>query len=498
MRSEPVELLTRPQRLHVVSPIFLLLKQARQLVPVLFAFVLIRRQLAFLVPVLLALMALTVLQWWRRTWEFDGRSLVVDEGVLNRKHRVVPVDRIQQVNLRRSLVHRVLGVASVRVETAGGSGGSEVDLDVISLAEAERLREVLLRAKAGAALGDLPAVATPEGQPAPAQVAPPERVVARLSLGQVALAGVTGARAAAALAVLGPIIQYGDDFHLLGRLFGWVDPEQVAGLGPVVLGAAGLAALVVWFGLAAGASVLTDYGFTMVIRGSDLRVRRGLLERREAVVPLARIQVVRVEESVLRRALRMGAIRVQSAGSGGRRQQDADRVAIPLLPRAAFAAVLDQLLPGAVPVPALARPPSAARRRAVVRAVRNTVPFAAGLGLLGWLLGGPPLTAAVVVVLLACAFVLGLAAWANLGHARVGRFLYARTGALIRTTSVVPTAKAQSARVTATPFQRRSGLATLHVDVAGPGPTPRVVDEAAGRAEWLLDSVLERQTTQGG
>jgi uncharacterized membrane protein YdbT with pleckstrin-like domain len=41
-------------------------------------------------------------------------------------------------------------------------------------------------------------------------------------------------------------------------------------------------------------------------------------------------------------------------------------------------------------------------------------------------------------------------------------------------------------------LQRRAGLATLHVDVAGGGSTPRVVDAAEATAEELLQVVLGR------
>jgi uncharacterized membrane protein YdbT with pleckstrin-like domain len=59
-------------------------------------------------------------------------------------------------------------------------------------------------------------------------------------------------------------------------------------------------------------------------------------------------------------------------------------------------------------------------------------------------------------------------------------------------TAVVPVAKAQSGSVRSSVFQRRAGLATLHVDVAGGGPTPKVLDEAEATAEELLQVVLGR------
>jgi putative membrane protein len=88
----------------------------------------------------------------------------------------------------------------------------------------------------------------------------------------------------------------------------------------------------------------------------------------------------------------------------------------------------------------------------------------------------------------------GLAGYRGRGHARRGGFLYARQGVAIRVTTVVPVAKAQSGSVRSSLFQRRRGLATLHVDVAGGGPTPKVLDEAEPTAEELLQVVLGRSS----
>jgi putative membrane protein len=485
-----VERLARPQRLHVVTPIFLLIRQARQLV-FLLAIAAVQRWWGAIVPLLGLGVVWVVLEWWRRTWTLDGEVLRIEEGVLGRKLRVVPVDRIQQVDIRRRLVHRLLGVASLRVETGGGTGGSEVELDVLSLAQASALRETLLARRSRARGGtDASTGRVAAGPAEPAAVA--ERVVARLTIGQVILAGVTSARAAAALAVIGPIIQYADDLHI--DVIGWVvdrvHPERVLEVGVLAIATAALTTIVVWFVLAAGAGILIDYGFTMAIKGGDLVVRRGLLERREITMPLARVQVVRVGESWVRRLLGMATIQVFSGGTAGN-EHVADRVAIPILPVAATGGIIDQLLPGAAPLPRLVRPPLPARRRAIVRAAGTLALPGAILGsqalwsgpgwpaALAWIAAG-----AAAGALLGVPF--GIAAWRARGHAWQRGRLFARNGVVVRWTSISPAVKAQSVRATSTPFQRRAGLASLHVDVAGASPNPTVVDERASRAEDLL------------
>ncbi|HJW65117.1 MAG TPA: PH domain-containing protein, partial [Actinomycetes bacterium] len=204
-----------PRRLHVLSPVFFATRHAFRLWP-LALLVAARRQFWLLGLGALVLLAWSTVEWWRHTYELEGGALRVEEGVLARKLRAVPFDRIQQVELVRKPLHRLLGVASLRVETAGGGTAAEVDLDVVTLAEAQTLRASLLRAKARL-------VAAPAGQAgtgaaetgaAGAEVTAPtaERVLLRLRVGEVMLAGITGSRAAAALVVLGPLSQATDWF----------------------------------------------------------------------------------------------------------------------------------------------------------------------------------------------------------------------------------------------------------------------------------------------
>src|SRR5215218_8844672 len=175
-----------PRRLHLLSPVFFATGHARRVWP-LALLLAARRQWWLLALGALILLAWSALEWLRRTWTLEGGALRLEEGVLSRKLRAVPFDRIQQVDLVRKPLHRLLGVATLRVETAGGGRAAEVDLDVVTLDEAQALRSSLLRAKARLA-------AAPTGAPGQAAgpqttvdeaelveaAAPPERVLLRL------------------------------------------------------------------------------------------------------------------------------------------------------------------------------------------------------------------------------------------------------------------------------------------------------------------------------
>lgn len=468
-----------PQRLHPTSPILGLVLSARQWALPLVFLILASEDRVIFGPGFAVLLALVVgwlfLAWSRFTYELRDGVLVIDKGVLQRHHREVPVARIQQVDLRRKLRHRVLGVAVVRIDTAGGGNEAEVVLEAIAEEQALALRLALLdrsrRTASAPGTADEVAGADPTGErtlPAPPS-APPVEVV-RLSTTDLVIAGITGSRLAAAL----PFAAAG--LGLLADLPGDAS-DQVVGLAPdstfalVVLALAVIPFILI---AAVAQSILTDHGFTLVRSGTDLHVRRGLLDQREATVSLHRIQAVRVRENLLRRWLGVASVELQSAGSGRVAEGDVTRLTIPYTRVAQLAALLPDLLPAPVDHPPLIGAPAVARRRAWVRhlvpALLVLVPLAvwASVATTSW---------AVILLVLVVPFgVAAEMAYRNLGHVATPSLVVASHGTYERITELLPVAKTQSTTIRSSPFQRRAGLATLHIEVAGSGATPRISD----------------------
>lgn len=507
--------LSEPRRLHPISPVFGLLFHARELIPALLAIAV--SGVFVLVPVGLAVFVVArYVSWWRTTWSFDGQVFRLDGGVIGRRQKRVPAARVQQVELIRKLHHQVLGLASLRVETAGASRGSEIELEAVDLATAEALRAKLLAARDHARETEGPSPSSGVADAAPSREArthetasheDPSRSgdgrpcenedVVRLSAGRLALAGMTGAQLLVLAPALGWAMQLVDDVperFRPGRGSRVPALDEMAGETLVALVLVGLT---VWIGLAAATSVVTNFGLTVRRQGDDLVLRRGLFQRRESVVPLHRIQALRIEQSLLRRALGMAALRVQSGGSAG--DADHDRVALPLVTPAEVGRVLEVVFGAALATGPLTPAPRAARARALTRCgLGAAVPAVALSALLApWgLLPG--------FVVAWAGLLLGADSFRSLGYrldvgAR-GTVLITRTGSLMRRTVVVPARRAQSTRVAATVMQRRRGLATLAIDVAGRGRAPTVVDQNVVVTEALAMSLLgaNRAAPTGG
>ena len=152
-RPGPGEFAT-PRRLHPLTPVLDVIVGARGLVLPMVAVVAAGgRQLGILAAVVvLGVVGLVArfVSWMRFTYAFDGDALRVEDGVLERRVRTVPAGRIQQVDVRSKLRHRLAGVVELRFDTAAGSGEAEVTLSVIDRAEADRLRHLVLDRRAAA------------------------------------------------------------------------------------------------------------------------------------------------------------------------------------------------------------------------------------------------------------------------------------------------------------------------------------------------------------
>jgi putative membrane protein len=472
--------------------------------------------------VLTVLLGLRVLAWQRFRWSFDGEVMRVEQGVLSRSRRIVDAERVQQVELDRPFVQRLLGVATLRIETAGSDAGPEVELRVLGLSEALALREALQPRAASSSADAPPAAGDPDEDLdealAPRGAAP--EVVLRLPLRRVALAAVTGAQLLIAPALLAGLLQLAGDRtdELIDAAIAWLMELQAGGSGPEartwLLGAVAVSVVAVATTLVV--SVVRDGAFVVLRVGDDLVLRRGLLGTRESTVPLRRVQVVRVTANPLRRALGVAALRIHSAGgsAGG----DGDRRAvIPLVRVDELPGLLADLLPELSSLPTLRPHPVAARRRALLRRLRGLASWMLPASAVWVLLAVAPDPDAVVPFPLPEALSALLArdgaAWwvplgvgvalvalqgvfAHLEHAALGHgsdlsLVVARSGTLTHTLSVAPLARLQGVTHRVSWFQARRGLATVRAHVAGPGGDVIVLDADEADADRLARSLAD-------
>lgn len=96
------------------------------------------------IPVVVALMARR-----RHRYAIVGDTLQVTRGVLSKQAWIVPLRHIQSVSVTRSPLQRLLGVATVRVDTAGAKGMGRPDVSDLAVGDAYPLARALLAVRPG-------------------------------------------------------------------------------------------------------------------------------------------------------------------------------------------------------------------------------------------------------------------------------------------------------------------------------------------------------------
>ena len=420
---------------------------------------------------------IALLTWLRFRYGVGERDIVIESGVLNRQRRIIPFDRVQDIDIEQPLLARLFGTAKVRIETGGGAS-NEGNLDTVSLAEAHRLRDIIRRG-AVAPIREAELQKSEEVEP----------LLFRLGNKRLLLAGLFNF-SLIFLAAIGGGLQYLEQFINLEAF----DPVDVAGPAAAtstqlkVVAALLAGAVLIILGVITGVvrTVLRDYGFRLTRAEAGLKRRRGLLTLSEVVIPFARVQLALVNSGPISRLFGWHRLELQTLSADAR--QSGHQSAVPFGRMHEIEPILDET--GFEALPPRDAYIRVSRRSIARRMLRMLVPAAIAITVaaLFW-----PLA----LVLLPLLAVLGAAVviqWRRHRYVLGERALYVSTGLLRRRLWVVPLAKLQTISATRSPLQRRLGLASVTVDTAGASlfSYPLIEDVESATADELTAALLER------
>jgi putative membrane protein len=100
--------------------------------------------------VLIEVYARLAYKFWK--YEFTNDQLRIERGIIWKRYSNIPYQRVQNVDITRGVIARILGFSSVNIQTAGysmpanGHGmSSEGYIPAVSMGEAEKIREFVMK-----------------------------------------------------------------------------------------------------------------------------------------------------------------------------------------------------------------------------------------------------------------------------------------------------------------------------------------------------------------
>jgi putative membrane protein len=334
---------TDPERWHRVHPLSPVVRTGRAFAPVvLYLLVSLvttshQQDVWWHVGVVVLIAVAGVVSWLVTRWRVEGGDLRIESGLLKRESQRIPLARVQAVDIVRPGLARVLGVAELRLRSAGATGDAG-RLAYLRADEAERVRAQLLALAHGVA---------------PETPAPPEWPLYAQDEGRL-VASVALSRPFAVLAAFGVAVGVTATFS--------------SGAARALVGAsfAYLFAVVtlVWRRFNGG------WRLRVGEAADGLRLRFGALETTAETIPRGRVQALVLTEPVALRP--WGWVRLQFgvAGHAARREERQSdtrelRTVVPAGTAGEAALLLDRVLPDRPTT--LVPPPRRARWKSPLR-----------------------------------------------------------------------------------------------------------------------------------
>ena len=420
--------------------------------------------------------------WQRFTFQFSEHDVVADSGILNRKHRVIPYDRVQQVTLKAGLLSRYFGVTIAVIENAAQTSGSNIRLAYISNEDAAQLQnfitskrhEIEQRARGvnaphiGTPNAFAPGVLPTQGNwstqsPFGNGMQPPPYSQPFVQRPVESILTLTDAET---------------------RKTGATEDPVVAMLWLLLIPVVGWAILLFIYLVSLVASMLANSGYKLDYEGDRFRIERGLLTKQATTVPVNRIQKMVISQNPVRK--RMGKFNAElHSAAVAEAQSSGVSVSIPLATAAQIDRVLDIVVEGNANLSMVVAVSPKARVRAYLLRVAPALVVTCGM------LAIPN----IFVRLAALPLILAAVAWAECAYRGLGYFVndlcaISRRGLFFVHYVVVPTERGQEIRVHQGPYQRHIDTVSLLLPTAGQGLSFRIVDVPSERSNALAMAVV--------
>ena len=256
--------------------------------------------------------------WYFTRFVIDGTELRITRGFLTKQSRRIPFERIQSVDVAEPFIARIVGLAELRVEMAGGNE-SRTTLRYLPLNDVRDLRRLLLARAHGEEIAD--DTGPKDDQRSLITRVPPQRIIVGTLLSLDFLGAV--------LALICVVV------------IGVVSQQVLIVLGGVLPFGGAVVQIV-------AKRILEQWDFTLSRGARGLRIERGLLSRTSQTIPYDRVQGIAIKEPFVWRRLGWQRLEVDVAGYAAQGDDSGSSSTSTLLPisdPALAEAVIAELVP---------------------------------------------------------------------------------------------------------------------------------------------------------
>lgn len=403
-------------------------------------------------------------RWKRFEYFFDDENLKITKGIFRRSDRDIPLKRVQNVDVKRNFIHRLLGISTVSLETAGGST-TEASLKYVEFEKGQGIKQRIREIK------------HEDNEKHGDENSEESQELYHIDRKELFLLGFTGVDQRLIFGVLGLI---GFSAPLMAPILDDSGIGLVTGISLVVV----LALLVVVV-----SNFITNYArffdFTLMRRSQTLEYRRGLLNRSEGSIPLRKLQRLVISDNPLKRFFDRSSLNVETAGYS--RKDMESELAIPLAKEDRVRKLLNKI----------EELEDYSLKKIPVRTMRKYFSRYTLISILTvtvyYILTGNFYYISIPILLIA-SLLASFLKWKHIGYTELENHFVVRKGFWNRKEIIVPYDRTQNIIMSDTVLQRLWDLSSVTLDIAGTGimsGDAKIIDIDNGEA-WNLSKRLHK------
>ncbi|MFB4335796.1 PH domain-containing protein [Bacillus cereus group sp. BfR-BA-01311] len=257
-------------------------------------------------------------KWYYTTYWVENNVLHVKKGLFVKKESYLNKERVQTINTSSNVLYQMLGLKKIQIETAGGGDGAEVSLAGITVEEATELIAMLnesaseLKVEKTLEEVEVKEIITEEKQAREYKLTWKEILIASVTSGQFGLL----------FSLIFFVYHQVDEYipkWIENSVKSYVMEHDIYGWILMIAILLVLSWIISTIGYA-----LKHGDFTVNRRNDEVRISQGLLEKKELVLKLHRIQGITIKEGILRQPFGYCAVQVeviQSKGTGDEKEK---------------------------------------------------------------------------------------------------------------------------------------------------------------------------------
>ncbi|MBO1625871.1 PH domain-containing protein [Bacillus arachidis] len=241
----------------------------------------------FIVGFLLILAVFSFVKWYFKVYWVDQNILHIKQGVFVKKESYLNKERVQTISTTSNIIYQLFGLTKLKIEAAGGGKDPEVTLAGIKEEEAKELIALLNKVEDEKPIKEEESLRQETNT-----------TVYQLTAKEILLASITSGQFGLLFSGLFFLYTQFDNVlpkWLIDEIESYVKDNSVYNL--LYMGA--ILIVISWIISTIGYA-FKHANFTVQRNGNEIRISQGLLEKKEIVLKLHRIQALTMKEGILR------------------------------------------------------------------------------------------------------------------------------------------------------------------------------------------------------